>query len=284
MRVEVVEKTGIRRATARLEEAGVIQVKIPRHWPKWDKQRVVDELVGRIQSKNDRQLKLLERETRKQARVTIATEAELVAYVQRINSETFNAPLGPVKMGYAKYDHLAQVNLKTKTMTVSKYCLINVPELALRYLVVHELAHYYEGGHDGRFWALVAQHVPDHRLQSRIIKAFHHQAVIGVEDDLLNGAPTAPPPCHDGDAENDFELWDSFEPDFNDGFVPQEEEWITPDESPIAEPKPYGSNPAPDAGLIKPETQPQHLGDDLKQKSEPPKRPGFFEQLRLWGL
>ena len=62
-------------------------------------------------------------------------------------------------------------------MTVSAYCLNQAPAEALRYLIIHELAHYFESGHGPRFWALVARHVPDYKLQSRIIKAFHHQAV-----------------------------------------------------------------------------------------------------------
>lgn len=217
MKIEVKEETRIRRASARIQEAGVIHVKVPRHWSRSVKEEVIAELVARIRDKDRRQQKLLERAER-QPRITLADEAALIRYVRQINAETFNAPLGNIKIGNAKYNHLAQVNLKTGTMTVSRYCLHNAPADALRYLIVHELAHYLEAGHNKRFWGLVGQFVPDYRLQSRIIKAFHHHAVV-----------------HDTAGEQDAIL------------------------------------PA---------------GGDLPAAKEngPPKRPGFFEQLRLWGL
>ncbi len=62
-------------------------------------------------------------------------------------------------------------------MTVSKYCLSGVPEAALRYLLLHELAHLIEANHSRRFWNLVGQFVPDYRKQSKIIQAFHKRAV-----------------------------------------------------------------------------------------------------------
>jgi hypothetical protein len=169
-----------------MRDAGVIQVKVPRHWPRALKASVTAELVERIRKKDAKEKRLLALADQ-QARVTIRTQAELEAWVRRVNVETFNVPLGKVQIGHAKYNHLAQVNLKTKTMTVSKYCLNNVPVDALRYLIVHELAHYFESGHGPRFWALVGRHVPDYKRQSQIIKAFHHQAVIAEEAENKGG-------------------------------------------------------------------------------------------------
>jgi predicted metal-dependent hydrolase len=194
MRIEVEECRKLRRASACIRDAGIIQVKVPRHWPKALKASVVSELVERIQKKDAREKKLLDQAER-QNRITINTQAELETHVRHINAETFNIPLGKVQIGNAKYNHLAQVNLRTKTMTVSKYCLNNAPVDALRYLIVHELAHYFESGHGPEFWALVARHVPDHKQQSNIMKAFHHQAVIAEESQVVEKpvpVPAAP--------------------------------------------------------------------------------------------
>ncbi len=186
MQVLIEESKKLRRASACIRDGGTIHVKLPRHWPRHLKHSVTQELVERLQKKDAKERALLEKAARQET-ITLPDNEALTAFVQAINAETFQVPLGKVQIGTAKYNHLAQVNLKTKTMTVSRYCLNQAPKEALRYLIVHELAHYFESGHGPRFWALVAKHVPDYRLQSRIMKAFHHQAVIqeDASDNLL---------------------------------------------------------------------------------------------------
>jgi len=177
MQIHVEETKRLRRASASIRDSGIIHVKVPHHWPRPVKASTIEQLVSRLERK-DAQEKALLLKAERQSRLTLATQPELEEYVRQINAETLNVPLGKVQIGYARYNHLAQVNLRTKTMTVSRYCLHNAPADGLRYLIIHELAHYYESGHGPEFWALVARHVPDYRLQSRIMKAFHHQAVI----------------------------------------------------------------------------------------------------------
>lgn len=177
MDVQIEEARKLKRASACIRTGGVIQVKLPHHWPKTLKQSVTQELVERLCQKDSREKALLKKAAH-QTRITIQTHQELTAFVERINAETFQVPLGKVQIGNARYNHLAQLNLRTKTMTVSKYCLTDAPADALRYLIIHELTHYFEAGHGPRFWKRVEAHVPDYKLQSRIMKAFHHQAVI----------------------------------------------------------------------------------------------------------
>lgn len=198
MQIQVEETRKIRRASACIRDGGIIHVKVPRHWSRDLKRSVIEELVERIQKKDRQEKALLSKQAAKQNQITITTQAELETYVRRINAETFNVDLGKIQIGNARYNHLAQVNLRTKTMTVSKYCLTNAPADGLRYLIIHELAHYFESGHGPKFWALVGQHVPDYRLQSRIMKAFHHQTVIGEEasatDNIAKPTDTKPDP------------------------------------------------------------------------------------------
>ncbi|WP_303672793.1 M48 metallopeptidase family protein [Vampirovibrio chlorellavorus] len=189
MQVLIEESKKLRRASACIRDGGTIHVKLPRHWPRHLKHSVTQELVERLQKKDAKERALLDKATQQET-VTLADNEALTAFVQAINAETFQVPLGKVQIGTAKYNHLAQVNLKTKTMTVSRYCLNQAPKEALRYLIVHELAHYFESGHGPRFWALVAKHMPDYRTQSRIMKAFHHQAVI--QEDASGTMPEAP--------------------------------------------------------------------------------------------
>lgn len=192
MQVLIEESRKLRRASACIRDGGTIHVKLPRHWPKHLKHSVTQELVERLQKKDEKERQLLHKAALQET-ITIASNTELEAFVSAINDDTFRVPLGKVQIGNAKYNHLAQVNLRTKTMTVSKYCLHEAPKAALRYLIVHELAHYFESGHGPKFWALVGQHVPDYRLQSRIMKAFHHQAVINEEAEQSAPLPASEP-------------------------------------------------------------------------------------------
>jgi hypothetical protein len=91
-------------------------------------------------------------------------------YVRRINEATLNVRFGGVRIGDAKYTRLAQINLKTKIITFSRYAIENVPERGRRYLVLHELAHVREANHNRRFWNMVAKYEPDYRRIGREIQ------------------------------------------------------------------------------------------------------------------
>jgi hypothetical protein len=98
----------------------------------------------------------------------------MVGYVRRINEATLNVTIGGVRIGNAKYSRLAQINLRSRIITFSRYAIENVPERGRRLLVIHELAHVLEPGHGPRFWAIVAKHEPDYKLIDReLIRAFN---------------------------------------------------------------------------------------------------------------
>lgn len=85
------------------------------------------------------------------------------SYVKRINDATFGVTIGGIRIGSAKYSRLAQINLKTKVITFSRFAIENVPERGRRYLVLHELAHVHEASHNQKFWNLVGLHEPDYK-------------------------------------------------------------------------------------------------------------------------
>ncbi len=94
-------------------------------------------------------------------------QAFMVGYVRRLNQATFNVTIGGVRIGSAKYSRLAQINIKSRIITFSRFAVENVPERGRRYLVLHELAHVKEVNHNKRFWTHVERFEPNYRKVSR---------------------------------------------------------------------------------------------------------------------
>jgi predicted metal-dependent hydrolase len=152
---------------------GVLQIKMPRHWPAAYK----DQTIAKFQ-----------RWATKQAAMAASLPpvgegdgrtwpiADFEAYVRQLNEETLQAPLKAVRIGSARRSRLAQANVQTGVLTFSRYAIDGMPLRALRYLVLHELAHLFEANHSSRFWALVARHEPDYKRQRAIAQAHHARA------------------------------------------------------------------------------------------------------------
>jgi hypothetical protein len=85
------------------------------------------------------------------------------AYVKRINDATYRVPITGIRIGSAKYSRLAQINLKSRIITFSRFAIENVPERGRRYLVLHELAHVLEASHNKTFWHLVGRFEPEYK-------------------------------------------------------------------------------------------------------------------------
>jgi len=85
------------------------------------------------------------------------------SYVTRINDASFRVPINGIRIGSAKYTRLAQINLKTRIITFSRFAIENVPERGRRYLVLHELAHVLEASHNKIFWQLVGRFEPEYK-------------------------------------------------------------------------------------------------------------------------
>ncbi len=95
------------------------------------------------------------------------------SYTRKINESTFNVAFKGVRIGNAKRTRLAQINLKSKIITFSRYAIENVPERGRRYLVIHELAHVIEPSHNKKFWALVKRYEPDYKIiEKQLEQAF----------------------------------------------------------------------------------------------------------------
>lgn len=97
-------------------------------------------------------------------------QAFMTGYVRRINEATLNVTVGGVRIGQARYSRLAQINLKSRIITFSRYAIENVPERGRRYLVIHELAHVKEPSHNKRFWQIVEQFEPNYRAIGKALE------------------------------------------------------------------------------------------------------------------
>lgn len=164
---------------------GQLVIKVPKHWPKPLQERAVHQLTDWGQK---RWAQLCE--IRIVPSGTVHSEASLRALVDQINRETFGVAVHRVRIGQAKYTRLAQANVRTRTLTFSRYAIDGLPDAALRYLIVHELAHFIEANHSARFWALVERFVPDWREQRRIARDYLEIRVrLGDPDKAPNLSP-----------------------------------------------------------------------------------------------
>jgi len=190
----IVERSRQRRSAMARQVGEHVVVTVPQRWPQAVASPIITELTQRVIAQQQRMRVLLNSVPAHAPRVTFTSANALRDYVDQINAETFNVPLRHVRIGRSKRSHLALMNRKTQTITISAYCLNNVPESALRYLIIHELAHGLEIGHNKRFWGLLRQFVPDYKTQAQLMQAVHQLAV--QADDILmvpdDNAPTMP--------------------------------------------------------------------------------------------
>jgi len=96
---------------------------------------------------------------------------EVRARVQHWNNRHFQREIGQVKLKYTRSrwgscSSQGNINLSTR--------LLFAPQRVLDYVIVHELAHLVEMNHSSRFWALVAEVMPDYPEQERMLKTHQH--------------------------------------------------------------------------------------------------------------
>lgn len=184
----IVERSRQRRSAMARQVGDHVVVTVPTRWPQAVASPIITELAQRVIAQQQHMRVLLNSVPAHAPHLTFTSANALRAYVDQINAETFNVPLRHVRIGRSKRSHLALMNRKTQTITISAYCLNNVPESALRYLIIHELAHGLEIGHNKRFWGLVRQFVPDYKTQAQLMQAVHQLAV--QADDVVNATDT----------------------------------------------------------------------------------------------
>lgn len=185
--IETVLVSKRKRAIARIRD-GVIEITLPKHWPSAFKAQVIQQLASQMQAQYAKDWQLVA-QWPPEALISFEKKADFCAWVNALNVETVGVPLVGIRMGHAKHTHLAQMNTQTRMMTVSKYCLNQVPPEALRYLVIHELVHLEIANHTRAFWSRVAEFVPDYKTQRKVIAAFHRIRGMAVADTPKKSSP-----------------------------------------------------------------------------------------------
>jgi hypothetical protein len=163
-------------------------IKVPKHWP----QRLQAKAVEQLTEWAHKHLKATSRDDWHAIPDGPShTLASLTDLVQQINAETFQVEVAKVRLGRAKYSRLAQANIRTRVITFSRFAIDGMPESALKYLIIHELAHFLEANHSARFWAHVARFVPDWRYQRKLAHDYQEMRVRQLDrENAANMSPT----------------------------------------------------------------------------------------------
>ena len=149
-RVEVV-RSKRRRKTVSAELIGdVVRVSMPAWMSKADEDRYVEELVGRLERREQR------------GRVDIASRAAAL-------SRRYGLPVASsVEWMPDRKTQWATCAVNTRTIHVAER-VATFPAWVLDYVLVHELAHLAEPNHSSRFWAMVARYPRAERARGFLI-------------------------------------------------------------------------------------------------------------------
>jgi hypothetical protein len=176
--------------TARADlKSGVLHVRMPRHWPRSEKEAAIDRF-RRWAIRRARDMAQLPPPVHRRP----MTEGELWDLVRLLNAETLRVDVAGVRIGRARFSRLAQANWQTRILTFSRLALCALPDRALRYLILHELAHLRIPNHSPEFWALVEAFEPDWRhwrkvAQNHFVRAAEFGGTGGSDLTYANPSP-----------------------------------------------------------------------------------------------
>ncbi len=92
---------------------------------------------------------------------------EIRKRVLDMNDQTFRQHIQSVNL---KYNHSNWGSCSARNNVNLSTRLLFAPKDVQDYVILHELAHLVELNHSDRFWALVAQHMPDYKTKERWLK------------------------------------------------------------------------------------------------------------------
>jgi predicted metal-dependent hydrolase len=146
----------------------------------WQRQTVIQNLTQRVTRRHARHALLWHMYGKDQPRQTLVTDVALSHWVNQINAQTLNAPVKKAQLGRAVRSRAAQINSKNGVMTVARFVLTDIPEQALRYLIIHELCHLTHMNHSRAFWQLVGKYQPDYKIQDGVLDAHHYRLTLNL--------------------------------------------------------------------------------------------------------
>jgi hypothetical protein len=145
--VEVRRSARRRRTVTAYRELGRTVVLIPAAFSPAEERRWVAQMVAKLQTREERR------------RRSLGGDAELMTRARALSAAHLDALAEPASVRWVDNQHRrwgsctpadGSIRLSTRLRTM--------PEYVVDYVLVHELVHLLEPGHDERFWALVARY------------------------------------------------------------------------------------------------------------------------------
>jgi predicted metal-dependent hydrolase len=145
--VEVRRSARRRRTVTAYRELGRTVVLIPAAFSPAEERRWVAQMVAKLQTREERR------------RRSLGGDAELMARARALSAAHLDGAAEPASVRWVDNQHRrwGSCTPADRSIRLSSR-LRSMPEYVVDYVLVHELAHLLEAGHDERFWALVARY------------------------------------------------------------------------------------------------------------------------------
>ncbi|CCG04868.1 M48 family metallopeptidase [Blastococcus saxobsidens] len=145
--VEVRRSTRRRRTVTAYREMGRTVVLIPAAFSPAEEQRWVAQMVAKLRVREERRKR------------SLGGDAELLARARALSAAHLDGLAEPASVRWVDNQHRrwGSCTPADRTIRLSSR-LRSMPEYVVDYVLVHELVHLLEPGHDDRFWVLVARY------------------------------------------------------------------------------------------------------------------------------
>jgi predicted metal-dependent hydrolase len=145
--VEVRRSARRRRTVTAYRELGRTVVLIPSSFSPAEERRWVAQMVAKLQTREERR------------RRSLGGDEELMARARALSAAHLDGMAEPASVRWVENQHRrwGSCTPADRSIRLSSR-LRSMPEYVVDYVLVHELVHLVEPGHDERFWALVARY------------------------------------------------------------------------------------------------------------------------------
>ena len=142
---------------------GKVIIKAPKRISEKELEKIIEKKSGWIE-------KNLEKTSQKQEKSPLYTEEQFKKIVEKNASELINTTgLIPRKIRIRDIKYAWGSCSNNKNITINKM-LISYSELAIRYVILHELCHLKYMNHSKDFWNLVQKYMPEYRKAKAELK------------------------------------------------------------------------------------------------------------------
>ncbi|SDC03738.1 hypothetical protein SAMN05660690_0292 [Geodermatophilus telluris] len=176
--VEVRRSARRRRTVTAYRESGRTIVLIPAAFTPAEERRWVAQMVAKLQTREERR------------RRSLGGDAELMARAGALSAAHLDGVPRPASVRWVDNQQRRWGSCTPSDGSIRLSSrLRSMPEYVVDYVLVHELAHLVEAGHDARFWALVARYPLAERARGFLegVEAARAEAAEdGTADDLVD--------------------------------------------------------------------------------------------------